>query len=270
MDPVLLRVGPGTIRWFGIAVALGIALGFWWALRMAKDRGISDADVFACAIGGIGAGLVGARILHVVDKLDYYLQNPYYLLSPSQVSMASWGGLLFGGIAVVVIARRRGVSAPRILDIAVPSFLAGQIVGRVGSLVNGESWGSPSSLPWAVIYLNPGSMVPPGRLAMPTHPYAAYELLWTITALWLAFRVARGRPADGLVATIALAIYGAGRLVLGQFREEGAWIYGLQQAQVIGGIVVLICLPLIVGMVAGRRHSVTGAVGPRAPNIPVL
>jgi phosphatidylglycerol:prolipoprotein diacylglycerol transferase len=270
LDPTLARVGPASIRWFGVAVALGIAVALWWALRLANRRGIADSDVFACALAGIAVGLVGARLLHVVDKLDYYLQNPYYLFSPSQVSMASWGGLIFGGIAVVVVARRRGIPASRILDIGVPAFLAGQIVSRLGSLINGESWGSESSLPWAVIYLNPDAMVPPGRFALPTHPYAAYELLLSAAGLWLAFTIARRRPVDGLLAAVALTIYAAGRAVLGQFREEGAWLLGLQQGQAIGVAVLLVCLPWLVYLLTDRQAVVSPETRPEAPDVPVL
>ena len=147
LSPVLVQMGPATIRWFGLAIAIGLAAGLWLALRLGRARDIPEGDLLACALAGIAAGIIGARVVHVVDKLDHYLQNPYYLFSPSQVGMASWGGLLFGGLAVVLVARRRGIAAPAILDVAVPSFLVGQMVGRLGSLVNGESWGSPSTLP---------------------------------------------------------------------------------------------------------------------------
>jgi phosphatidylglycerol:prolipoprotein diacylglycerol transferase len=270
LDPVLVQVGPAAIRWFGVTIGLGLAAGLWLALRLGKARGIHDGTLFSCALGGIAAGIVGARLVHVVDKLDHYLQNPYYLFSPSQVSMASWGGLLFGAVAVVQVARRRGIPAPTILDVAMPSFLIGQIVGRLGSLVNGESWGSPTGLPWAVTYLHPDSMIPPGRLAMPTHPYAAYELLWVAAVLWLAFALARRLQADGALAAVALLLYSVGRLVLGQFREEGAWLLGLQQAQVIASVVALGCVPWIVYLLAGKGDSPRRVRSDRAPGLPML
>jgi len=250
ISPIAVSIGPASVRWFGIAVALGLAAGLLVAARLGRGQGLTEGDVYACALGGIMAGAVGARLTHVVDKLDYYLQNPYFVLSPSHVSMSSLGALVFGSVAVAFVARRRGVPGSTALDVGVPAFLVGQIVGRLGSLLNGESWGSPSSLPWAITYLSPDAMLPPGRLGMPTHPYPVYEALWTTAALGIALLLSRRWHVRGGLAAVALLLYAAGRLYLGQFREEGAWLFGLQQAQVLAAVVVLLCVPWIVYLAA--------------------
>ncbi len=270
IGPVAASLGPASIRWLGVAIALGIAAGLLVALRLGRERGVPESDVYALALAGTVAGLVGARALHVVDKLDYYLQNPYYLLSPSQVSMASWGALLFGGAAVVFYARRRAITPSTALDVGIPAFLVGQIVGRVGSLINGESWGSPTSLPWAITYLNGDAMLPPGRLGIPTHPYAAYEMLWTALAVVIAWRFAKRLREPGTLSATALLLYSAGRLVLGQFREEGAFLWGMQQAQVIAVLVMLVCLPWLAYLLSEPRRKVTSPGQGKVRGRPVL
>ena len=270
VQPVIVRLGPVSVRWFGVMVAAGLACGLLYTLRAARARGFEADDVYACALWAFLAGIVGARVFHVVDKLDFYLQNPYSILSPSQVSMSAWGGALCGGVALVICARRRGLPAMLLLDAAIPGFVLGQMIGRLGSLVNGESWGAPTSLPWGIIYLSADSMVPPNRLGIATHPYAAYELLWggliLVVARWLARRPV---PPGVLACTVAL-LYSLGRGFLGVWREEGAVLLGLQQAQVIALAVVLVALPLLVWLLVRRPVVIGAPVRPKAPAPPMV
>ena len=113
-------------------------------------------------------------------------------------------------------------------------------------------------------------MIAPGRLGMPTHPYAAYEIAWTAVALLVAFPIARRLGADGALSALALLLYALGRLALGQVREEGAWLLGLQQSQAISCVAIIACVPWIVYTVARRIETAGRTRSGRAPEAPMV
>jgi len=252
IDPVILRLGPVSLRWYGLMIALGLTAGLYLALREARRKGLDEDVVYSGALWSILGGIVGARLFHVVDKLDFYLQNPYLLISVGQGGLAIWGGILGGLLVATVYARRRGLPALRLADVATPGLLLGQMIGRVGCLINGDSWGSPTSLPWGIVYVHPDASLPAASQGIPTHPYPAYEILWDLLIFGLLWRL-RGRlQVDGALFAVYVLLYSAGRFALTFVREEGAFLFGLQQAQVVAAGAFLVALPFLVYLLTGR------------------
>lgn len=252
IDPVAVRLGPVSLRWYGVLIALGITAGLYLALREARRRGMDEDAVYSAALWAIVAGVLGARLFHVVDKLDYYLQNPYLLISLGQGGLAMWGGIFGGLLAVWLYSRRHGLPALRLADAATPGLLVGQMIGRIGSLVNGDSWGAPTNLPWGVVYTHPDAALPAMSQGIPTHPYPAYELLWCLLVLGLVWPWRNRLSVDGVLFAAYLLLYSAGRFFLTFVREEGAFLFGLQQAQVVAAATFLVVLPWLVWLLTGR------------------
>jgi phosphatidylglycerol---prolipoprotein diacylglyceryl transferase len=240
-DPILMALGPFTISWAGLMITFGVGVGLIVAIREARRRNLADDVTAACAFwGGIG-GILGARLLHVINRLDFYLQNPDLILGLQPGGLTIWGGIIGGFATGAVYARRRGLSLKSMADVFAPAILSGLIIGRIGSIINGEAFGVSSSMPWAFVYLHPNSLVP--RLGVPTEPYPLYEMVWNGVLFGILWRLRRqSRPAGTTFLTFMIG-YAVGRFFLTFARQEQVWFLGLQGAQVIA--VVAITLSMI-------------------------
>jgi phosphatidylglycerol:prolipoprotein diacylglycerol transferase len=220
IDPIIFHLGGLGLRWYSLTFAGGIILASWLALREAKRNGLDPGKVETVAIWAVAAGLVGARLFHVVDKLDYYLANPRQIVMINQGGLAIWGGLLTGGIAALIVARIQGLPALKLADATVIGLIPGQMLGHVGCIINGDAYGGPTSAPWGFIYVNPGSMLPADLKGVPTHPYPAYEILWDLALLGLVLYLRRRNLPAGMLFVTYLAGYGIGRFTLTFVRNE--------------------------------------------------
>ncbi len=243
IDPVIVRLGPLAVRWYGLMIALAIALGVSLALREARRKGLDEEKAYATALWGVVGAIVGARLFHVVDRLDFYLQNPTLILAVQQGGLAIWGGIIGGLAGGLLYARLSRLPLLPALDAAAPGLLLGQTVGRLGCIINGDAAGGPSTLPWSFVYVHPDALAP--ELGQPTHPYPVYEMLWNALVLGLLWRLRLRPQADGLVFLTYLSLYALGRFFLTFVRQEQVVLLGLQQAQVISLVVFLVATPLL-------------------------
>lgn len=238
IDPVLLTLGHIHIGWYGIIVTLAIAVGVWVATREAKRRGISEDETLGLASWAVIGGLIGARLFHVVDKLDYYIANPLAALAIWQGGLAIWGAVAGGAVAAVLYTRRHGLPLARLADAAAPALLVGQMIGHVACIINGDSTGTPTDLPWGFVYVNPGAMVPAELLGVPTHPYPLYDILWMSVVLGVIWMLRSRVKTEGVLFLTYVSLYAVGRFVLTFVRREAIWFLGLQEAQVVAVIVM--------------------------------
>jgi phosphatidylglycerol---prolipoprotein diacylglyceryl transferase len=243
VDPAIFRLGHFALRWYGLFFVLAIAAGTWLALREARRRGLDTEAVQNLAMWGVLGGIAGARLFHVVDRWELYADAPLRALHVWEGGLAVYGGLLGGVAAGLAYALRSGLPVWRTADAAAPGMILGQAVGRLACIPNGDALGAPADVPWAFVYTNPASMVPPALLGVPTHPYAAYELLFDLAVLALLWRLRTRLKADGLLFLSYASVYAAGRFVLTFFRTEQVWFWGLQEAQVVSLLVLAAALP---------------------------
>ena len=243
VDPVLLSIGPVTIRWYGLMIAVGIALGVYVALREAQRMRVHEDAIFNCALWGVLGAILGARGFHVVDRIDFYLQNPAAILAFQQGGLAIWGGLLGGIAAGAAYCLVTGHPVGRMADIATPGLLLGQIVGRLGCLINGDAYGGPAELPWSITYVHPDALMP--DLGVPTQPYPLYEIIWNALVLGVVWRLRGLGLPNGTLFLIYLVLYSAGRFVLTFVRQEALLVLGLQQAQFLALVVIIVALLML-------------------------
>ena len=256
LDPVLLRVGPASLRWFGLMLAIGLACGIAIAVRSGRRRGLDESYVWSGALVGVVGGLIGGRVFHVVDKLDYYVERLGEAIRLGPGGLAMSGAVVGGLIALAVYARARQQPLAPLLAASAWGVLIGQTVGRIGSLVNGDSWGTPTDLPFGIVYTHPDAALPPSLLGVATLPYPAFEMLWNLATLVTLGLLARRRAPASVEAVVALALFGFGRLVLGAVRQEGIVAFGLQQAQIVAAGILLVSLPCLVYLLTVRpRHA---------------
>ena len=237
IDPVIVDLGPLTFRWYGLAVLAGLLAGLWLAEREAKRKRLPEGLIGDLALWVVPGGLIGARLLHVIDRWPAYLANPAVALAMTEGGLAIQGALLGGLLAGAVALWRRGLKVGPVVDAVAPGLLLGQAVGRLGCLVTGDAVGAPTSLPWAVVYTNPAAMVP--QIGVAYQPAFAYEALWDLAALTLLWHLRTRLRPDGAVFALYLVLYGTGKFLVSFARAEVVWIGNLQQAQLVAALLVL-------------------------------
>ena len=264
IDPTIVHLGPIELRWYGVFFALAIAAGVWLASRELRRKGFDEAHLLPLAIWAVGGGLIGARLFHVIDRFETYTADPLRLLAFSQGGLAVYGGLIGGSLTALAYAWRHGLSPWRLGDAAAPGMVLGQAIGRVACIPNGDALGSETNLPWAFIYKNPNSMVPRDLLGVPTQPYVAYEILFDLVLLAALWRLRSVFRSDGLLFATYAAVYAAGRFLLTYARTERVWVWGLQEAQVVSALVLILALAVL----AWRGASQTGRQAPAISTVP--
>ncbi len=141
IDPVAFSIGPLSIHWYGILIAAGMILAYLLANYEANRKGLPEGTFVDLMFYLIIASLIGARLYYVLFNFEYYASNPAAIIRVDQGGMAIHGGLIGGFLAGIIYARVKGYSFMQIADIAAPSILLGQVVGRLGNFINQEAHG---------------------------------------------------------------------------------------------------------------------------------
>jgi len=207
IDPIALRIGPVAIRWYGIMYLIGFTSAWWLGRRRAQraDSPVTplqaDDLIFYGALGVILGGRIGYMLFYGRDQL---LDDPLSLLRIWEGGMSFHGGLLGVVAAAALWARQTGTSFFRLMDFAAPLVPIGLGAGRIGNFINGELWGRPTDLPWAVVVDG-----------VPRHPSQLYEAALEGALLFAILWVFSSRPRPTMsVAGLFLVIYGIARFAV--------------------------------------------------------
>ncbi len=258
-DPSI-HIGPLAIAWHGIFTAVGILFGVWLPLRLIGPR-MSEDDATAVATWGVVGGIIGARLVHVIDAWQYYLANPLQIFLIWTGGIAVWGGAIGGVLAGVFVAIRRGLPIGFGADAAAPGIALGFAIGRIGDIINGEHWALPCEPPLGLCvgytFDGAGYLGQPG----PVHLVVAYDLVWNLVSVASALALrGRGLP-DGLIFWLAAAWYALGRFLLGFLRiNDPTYVFGLREDQVIGIFVLALAIPMIVRLTTRGRATEPAAI----------
>lgn len=250
IDPVLWQVGPFTLRWYGLMIALALLTGIAVAVREARRKGIAEDEIYSFALWAVIAGVIGARALHVIDKFDYYRQHPAAIFALQEGGLAIYGTILFGLLAGVIYAWRRGIPAGRLADVGAPALIIGQAIGRLGCIINGDAYGAPTNVPWALVYSHPNALAP---LGVPGQPTPGYELIWDVLVFGVLVTLRRRLRVDGTLFLIYISLYSAGRFVITFWRQDDIFMLGLREAQVVSLAAIVVAVPLMIYLNRSRR-----------------
>ena len=222
-----LDLGPLSISWHGLFIALGILVAFAFSTRFGRERGLDENRLLTLVTIVVLAGIVGARALFLLEHGD--------LLRPAEwagtTGFSFYGALVGGAGAGLLYARAAGAGLIYV-DALAAGFGLGMTVGRIGDILIGEHFGQASDLPWAIRYSNPDAMVPSTEIAY--HPGALYEALVGLLIFALIWpRRDRFRHPGTLLAAV-VALYSLGRFVIFFWRvDSDAVVGGLDGAQLI-------------------------------------
>jgi phosphatidylglycerol:prolipoprotein diacylglycerol transferase len=223
IDPVLVEFGPIIIRWYALAYIFGILLGWAYAraiINRPKLWGgtppltVLDFDDFILwvTLGVIVGGRLGQVFFY---ELSYFAAHPLEIVMLWHGGMSFHGGFLGVVIATILFARNRHIPFLALADLCCGVTPIGLFLGRIANFINGELWGRPTDVPWAMIF-------PRAPDALPRHPSQIYEaglegiVLFVVLALFIRGGALKRR---GLVAGTFMIGYGIARIISEFFRE---------------------------------------------------
>ncbi len=251
INPVAFGFGPFEVRWYGIMVVLAVVAIIIITLLEAKRVGISEEHIYSVALWAVIGGVMVSRLVHVIDKWDYYMAHPEQITRFEGLSV--YGAVIGAMAAVLIYAWVKKLSFWQLGDVAAPGALLGQAIGRIGCTINGCCYGLPTSMPWAVIYTNPRSYAP---LGVPLHPTQIYHLLWNLVAFGIIWGLRRRLKPQGTLFLSYLALYAVGDLGIRSVRAGEPFLFGIQQAQLIGIVILAVTVPwLIIRMWRARSAT---------------
>jgi phosphatidylglycerol:prolipoprotein diacylglycerol transferase len=224
IDPVALRLGPLSVKWYGLAYMAGLLLGWLYVKQLLRQDSLwpsqkhpfppdkADDLLLFMTVGVLLGGRLGYVLFY---EPRFFASHPLEIPAVWNGGMSFHGALLGSILAMVLFARRIGADAWSVMDLSAAATPMGLFFGRLANFINAELWGRPSNVPWAMTF--------PGAGPMPRHPSQLYEaaleglvlfaVLWWLTHSKLALR----RP--GMIAGAFLIGYGVARSFSELFRE---------------------------------------------------
>ena len=270
-DPKL-HLGPLAVSWHGIFTAVGIFFGVALPVRILRGK-VSEDDAYAIATWGVVGGIIGARLLHVFDRLDFYLREPLQIFAIWTGGIAVWGAVIGGALSGYYIALRRKVPIGNTADAAASGLGLGLAIGRIGDIINGEHHATDCVTGICVGYTHPDTLGQPG----PVHLAIGYEMIYVLAtvalALWLYLRREASPPGSAIRRTLPLGtifwlwalLYGLGRFVISFLRiADPTSILGLRQDQLVGLATILVAIALL-GFLYTRRREPSASAAPPSP-----
>jgi phosphatidylglycerol:prolipoprotein diacylglycerol transferase len=251
MDPNIFTAGSFTMSWHGLFTGLAVLAAVILSARLSKEKAIAIEDVYSIALWGVIGGIIGARLFHVIDKWStIYQYNPKQMLYFWEGGLSLYGALVGGFVFGITYAAIRKLPLGKVSDLAAPGMVLAQAIGRIGCLINGDAYGTPTSLPWGVLYTHPDAEATAGPWVngqlVAGHPVPAYEIIWDLLILALLLRLRKRLKNNWMLFLIYASLYSVGRFGFSFVRgDEEAVLGPLHQAQVISLIIIVVAVPLI-------------------------
>ena len=255
LNPIALRLGPIEVHWYGVIIATAVIIAVALAVREGSRRGIRADDIYDMILWALPFTLIAARTYYVIFEWSYYSQHPGEIIRIWDGGIAIYGGLIGAAIVVFLFCRSRFIPVWLMLDVAAPTVIMGQGIGRWGNFMNQEAFGRVTSLSflqglhlpnWIIsqMYIN-------GAYRQPTY---LYESVWDLLGFVLLM-VTRHRPGlfkQGEVFLAYVAWYSFGRFFTEGMRTDSLMLFNvIRVSQLLSVVLFVGSLVLIVWR---RRH----------------
>jgi phosphatidylglycerol---prolipoprotein diacylglyceryl transferase len=260
INPILISIGPFAVRWYALAYIVGIIVGWFYARSIIVSQRwwggpapftVLDFDDFVIwiTLGIILGGRTGYVLFY---NFPYFAAHPIEIVQLWNGGMSFHGGVLGCIVAIVAFALHRRIAMLSLADVTAAVAPIGLFLGRIANFINGELWGRPTDVPWAMVFPNGGPI--------PRHPSQLYEaaLEGVVLFIVLGLLVRTGALKRPGVVTGCFALgYGVARITCEFFREPDAQLGFLWGGLTMG---MLLCIPLMLAgiavlAVAFKRHG---------------
>ncbi len=266
VDPILTKLGPIDIHWYGIIIAIAFLVGGAILARLSPAVGINADRSFDVLMGAFVGGIICARLYYVAFQWEYYQNHTDQIWHIWEGGLAIYGGLIGGVLTGILVCRLRRVKVLPMMDAAGLGLLVGQAIGRWGNFINMEAFGGNTTLPWGMTsatisnYLagvasalaEQGITVDP---TLPVHPTFLYESVWNLVGFFLILRlVLPRRKFDGQLFLCYTLWYGLGRVWIEALRTDSLMWGAFRVSQLVAAVCVVVSLALLaVGLLCCKK-----------------
>lgn len=250
LNRVFFQLGPISVYWYGVIIATGLFLGLYLATKEADRLGLNkdlmvDLIVFATPIS-----IIFARIYYVIFEWDMYRGAPLWkMIAIWEGGIAIHGALIGAVLTAIVFAKIKKVPFWQLADIAAPSLILGQAIGRWGNFMNQEAHGGPMS---EAAYNNFHQYLPDFIMnqmcidGVMYYPTFLYESFWNILVFVLLILLRKNNPLRGEVFLSYVMFYSVGRFFIEGLRTDSLYFGPIRQAQLFSVVLIVGALAFII------------------------
>ncbi len=246
MNPVAFSVFGVSIRWYGILIASGLLLGVFIAQYTCRVKGVDFERFLDIILLSVPIGIVGARLYYVIFEFGYYKNNPLEIFNTRSGGLAIHGGLIFGILTAILYTRAKDISFIKYADIAAPSIIIAQAMGRWGNFFNQEAHGgvvSKEFISHFPQFIQRGMFIEGNYY----HPTFLYESAWNLIVFFILICILKKSKVDGKTFFSYIGLYSIGRFFIEGLRTDSLMIGPLRVAQLVSlsGVAIWLVFLLI-------------------------
>ena len=247
IDPVAFNLGPLSVRWYGIIIAVGILLGYFVAQLALVKAGLHKDTLVDIIFYSALFGFIAARIYFVIFQWPYYAENPSEIIKIWHGGIAIHGGLIGGFIAGVIVCKVKNLNPFQIGDIVAPSIILAQGIGRWGNFMNHEAHGGSVSRAFLEQLHLPNFIIENMYInGQYYHPTFLYESIWDVAGFIILVNI-RKHLKLGETFFLYLTWYSIGRFFIEGLRTDSLMLTSnIRVAQLVSILLILISISLIV------------------------
>ena len=250
-----INIGNG-IYWYGIIIAAGMLLGLYFCMKQAPKYGLSEDNIIDTVLWVIPLSIIGARIYYVLFYLDLFRGSDGSINWSSTYriwdgGLAIYGGIIGGAITLLVVAKRKKIPAPVLLDVAGMGVIIGQLMGRWGNFMNREAHGAVTDT-----FLKMGLRDASGVVTY-YHPTFLYESVWNLIGFIGLHFFSKKRKFDGEVFLAYVAWYGLGRVWIEGLRTDSLYLFstGIRVSQLVAAVSFLAAAGILAWVLVKKKPA---------------
>lgn len=255
LSRVAFSIGGFPIYAYGLTITIGLILAVIYGFKQCKPQksgekitdGLGVDDYLNMLLLAIPISIICARIYYVVFSFDAYKDNLLSVFDIRGGGLAIYGGVIGAVLTIFVYCRKNKINMGTVLDILSIGLLIGQSIGRWGNFVNGEAFGSETTLPWAMTIEQGGAVI-----ANSVHPTFFYESLWNAIGIAVLMIYKKHTRFRGELFCAYLVWYGIGRTIIEGLRTDSLYLGPLRVSQVLAAVAAVVGVVLII---RGRRKA---------------